>query len=95
MIRSLYDQLLAGRVGGLRRRIARSEGQALVEFALIVSLTSIVALGAISMTGSTVRDVLGNISGTVSGGQIGQTTTTGGTATTPTPPSGKKKKKKG
>ena len=92
MIRSFYDSL-AGRLEGIRRLVGRADGQALVEVALVVSLTSMLALGTISVTGSNVRAVLGTISGSVTAPQAGQTTTQ--TATTPTPPAGKKKKKKG
>jgi hypothetical protein len=82
MIRSFHDQL-ARRIDALHRLLGRSDGQALIEFALIIS-----------MTGSSVRAVLGSISGGVSGSQLGQTQTTGQTTTTtPAPPAGKKKKK--
>ena len=74
MIESLYNYLAAS-IGHVRSALSRAEGQALIEVALVVSLVSMVMLGTISMTGSNVRDVLGQISGSVSGTQAGATTT--------------------
>ena len=41
------------------------EGQALVEYALIVSLIAVVAIGALTLTGHSIRDMLLNISSDV------------------------------
>lgn len=75
MIRAL-NRHLATTLGDLRARFARAEGQSMIEVALILSLVSMVTLGTISMTGTSVKNVLGSISGSVSGIQTGPTTTT-------------------
>lgn len=87
MIGALHSYF-AAILGDLRRTLGRAEGQAMLEFAVIVSLVSMVTLGTIAMAGTSVRDVLGNISGSVSVTQAGTTTTTQA-------PAKAKKKKKG
>jgi pilus assembly protein Flp/PilA len=52
-------QLLAGRIQLARMRA--EEGQALVEYALIVSLIAVVAIAALTLTGHSIRDILNNI----------------------------------
>ena len=53
-------QLLAGRIQLAKMRA--EEGQALVEYALIVSLIAVVAIAALTLTGHSIRDMLTNIS---------------------------------
>ncbi len=45
----------------LRTRMGREEGQALVEYALIVSLISVVAIAALTLTGTNVVKILNSI----------------------------------
>jgi pilus assembly protein Flp/PilA len=43
----------------------REEGQALVEYALILALVSVVAVGSLTLLGTNVDGVLGGIAGSV------------------------------
>jgi pilus assembly protein Flp/PilA len=56
-------QLLAARIQLAKMRA--EEGQALVEYALIVSLIAVVAIAALTATGHSIRDMLTNISNDV------------------------------
>ena len=56
-------QLLAARMQLAKMRA--EEGQALVEYALIVSLIAVVAIAALTLTGHSIRDMLTNISNDV------------------------------
>jgi pilus assembly protein Flp/PilA len=56
-------QLLAGRIRLAKMRA--EEGQALVEYALIVSLIAVVAIAALTLTGHNIRDILNNIANDV------------------------------
>jgi len=53
--------------GSLRRRLrlAGEEGQTLIEYALIISLISVVAIGALSATGTNIIKILGHISNSI------------------------------
>jgi Flp pilus assembly pilin Flp len=55
-------QLLFGRLTlralELRRAAARQEGQALIEYALIISLIAVVAIGVLQTTGVNIRTLL-------------------------------------
>ena len=42
----------------LRLAVARSEGQALIEYALIISLIAVVAIAALSLTGVNIKSLL-------------------------------------
>jgi pilus assembly protein Flp/PilA len=44
---------------------SREEGQALVEYALILALVSVVAIGALQLLGTNVTGVLNNIAGQI------------------------------
>jgi pilus assembly protein Flp/PilA len=48
--------------GGMRDRLARQEGQALVEYALIISLIAVVAIAALQLTGNSITSIFNNIS---------------------------------
>ena len=56
-------QTLAARIQLAKMRA--EEGQALVEYALIVSLIAVVAIAALTLTGHSIRDMLTNISNDV------------------------------
>jgi pilus assembly protein Flp/PilA len=45
----------------IRARLGREEGQALVEYALIVSLIAVVAIVALQFTGKNVTSILSSI----------------------------------
>jgi pilus assembly protein Flp/PilA len=45
----------------IRARLGREEGQALVEYALIVSLIAVVAIAALSLTGTNIIKILSSI----------------------------------
>jgi pilus assembly protein Flp/PilA len=49
-------------LASLRIRLAREEGQALIEYALIVSLIAVIAIVALQVTGHSVADMLDSIS---------------------------------
>jgi Flp pilus assembly pilin Flp len=46
-------------------KMRAEEGQALIEYALIVSLISVIAIAALTLTGKSVRDMLNVISSDV------------------------------
>jgi len=56
-------QSLAARIQLAKMRA--EEGQALVEYALIVSLIAVVAIAALTLTGHSIRDMLTNIANDV------------------------------
>ena len=56
---------LAVAIADFRGTAEREEGQALVEYALILSLIAIVAIGALSATGTNVSSILNKIAGAV------------------------------
>lgn len=49
----------------LHRVTNRQEGQALIEYALIISLIALVAIGALSAVGTNVKGILNTIAGEV------------------------------
>jgi Flp pilus assembly pilin Flp len=59
---NLWALQLVGRVQSVRRE----EGQALVEYALILSLISVVAVAALKLIGTNVTAVLNKIAGDIS-----------------------------
>jgi pilus assembly protein Flp/PilA len=46
-------------------KMRSEEGQALVEYALIVSLIAVVAIAALTLTGHSIRDILNTIANDV------------------------------
>ena len=61
MLDSMYVKLLVA-YGDLRDRLAREDGQALVEYALIISLIAVVAIAALQLTGKSITGIFNNIS---------------------------------
>jgi pilus assembly protein Flp/PilA len=62
MWESVYNTVVVA-VAGLRRRVLdREEGQALVEYALIISLIAVVAIAALQLTGNSITSIFNNIS---------------------------------
>jgi Flp pilus assembly pilin Flp len=60
MLESMYMKLQLA-FAGLRPTARRQEGQALVEYALILSLVSIAAVVALKTTGTNIQTLLTNI----------------------------------
>jgi Flp pilus assembly pilin Flp len=62
-------QLLLGRLvvaaTDLRTARSRQEGQALIEYALIISLIAVVAIAALQLTGTNIKGLLNRIAGEV------------------------------
>jgi Flp pilus assembly pilin Flp len=56
-------QLIFGRLAPELRQ--RQQGQALIEYALIISLIALVAIAALRSTGTNIKGVLNTISGEV------------------------------
>jgi Flp pilus assembly pilin Flp len=50
---------------GLRSSVSRQEGQALIEYALIVSLIALVAIVALQTTGTNISKILNTIAGEI------------------------------
>jgi pilus assembly protein Flp/PilA len=48
------------------RELRRDEGQAMVEYALILALVSVVAIGALKLVGADIKSVFNNIDGKLS-----------------------------
>lgn len=78
------------------RGIAQEHGQALIEYALILSVIAIAALGTLSLTGQSASAMIDKISHAPAAGQTTElgTTTAVTTATTTTTPKKPKKPKK-
>jgi Flp pilus assembly pilin Flp len=49
----------------LRRRGSRQQGQALIEYALIISLVAVLAIVALQLTGTNIKSLLNKIAGEV------------------------------
>jgi Flp pilus assembly pilin Flp len=56
---------LASRALELRQMASRQQGQALIEYALIVSLVALAAIAALTMTGTHVSTLLNKVAGDV------------------------------
>ena len=87
MIYSIHHRALLA-IERTKSALARSEGQALIEYALIVSVVGMLALGGLSLAGSGVGDLAGRISNGVAGvvqpGATNQQQTTQTSTTAPT-----------
>jgi pilus assembly protein Flp/PilA len=58
------DQMLLAYIRGrcfIQKRLEREDGQALVEYALIISLIAVVAIAAVTLVGTNVKGLLSNI----------------------------------
>lgn len=64
MIYSIHHRTLLA-IERVRSALARSEGQALIEYALIISLIALVAITALQTTGTNVASILNTIAGEV------------------------------
>jgi Flp pilus assembly pilin Flp len=60
----LTSQLVLG-IHSARQRAARQEGQALIEYALIISMIALVAIIALQTTGTNLKGLLNKIAGDV------------------------------
>jgi pilus assembly protein Flp/PilA len=54
-----------GMLKSIRTRLGSEEGQALVEYTLIVSLIAVVCIGALTIAGQDLSDLIGSIAGQV------------------------------
>jgi pilus assembly protein Flp/PilA len=61
MFEPMYMRTLAT-YAGLRDRLAHEDGQALVEYALIIALIAVVAIAALQLTGNSITGIFNNIS---------------------------------
>ncbi|HXY82027.1 MAG TPA: Flp family type IVb pilin [Gaiellaceae bacterium] len=61
MLESMYMQLQLAFAGLRPTARRREEGQALVEYALILSLVSIAAIGALRLTGTNILTILNQV----------------------------------
>ena len=61
MLECMYMKLLVA-YGDLRDRLVRQEGQALVEYALIISLIAVETIAALQLTGNSIVKIFNNIS---------------------------------
>ena len=64
MLYSIHSRLAIALVD-LRSGAAREEGQALIEYALIISLIALVAITALQTTGTNIKGILNTIAGEV------------------------------
>jgi Flp pilus assembly pilin Flp len=62
MFQVMYTKLVLAAVDA-RSALRREDGQALVEYALIISLIAVVAIGALQLTGTRVTSLLNGIAG--------------------------------
>jgi Flp pilus assembly pilin Flp len=56
---------LALRALELRRSLSRQQGQALIEYALIVSLVALMAIASLKLAGTNISSILNKIAGEV------------------------------
>jgi Flp pilus assembly pilin Flp len=61
MIESMYTKLLVA-YSEMRGCLDREEGQALVEYALIISFVALLCIAALQLTGNSVTTIFNNIS---------------------------------
>ena len=64
MLYSIYQRTLLA-LADPRTALVRSQGQALIEYALIISLIAVVAIGALSLAGVNIKSLLTRIAGEV------------------------------
>jgi pilus assembly protein Flp/PilA len=64
MLHSIHSRLVVA-FAELKSRTSREEGQALIEYALILSLIALVAIGALTSTGTSIKSILSNIANAV------------------------------
>jgi Flp pilus assembly pilin Flp len=64
LLQSIYYRALLA-LGDPRSVLRRSEGQALIEYALIISLIAVVAIAALQLAGVNVKGLLNRIAGEV------------------------------
>jgi Flp pilus assembly pilin Flp len=60
----ITGHLLAGALD-VRKAPSRQDGQALIEYALIISLIAVVAIAALQLTGTHIKGLLNGIAGEV------------------------------
>jgi pilus assembly protein Flp/PilA len=61
----MFDNLMASIFSAFANAREREEGQALVEYALILALVSVVSVAALTLLGGNISNVLNSIAGSV------------------------------
>jgi pilus assembly protein Flp/PilA len=61
----MFENLMASIYSAFANAREREEGQALVEYALILALVSIVSVAALTLLGTNIQGVLNSIAGSV------------------------------
>ena len=64
MLYSIHSRLALA-LADLKASVKRDEGQALIEYALIISLIALVAIVALNTTGTNISKILNTIAGEV------------------------------
>jgi len=65
VLRSVYRSRLPMTTSGRQAILARAEGQALIEYALIVSLIALIAIASLRLAGTNISGILHTIAGEV------------------------------
>jgi pilus assembly protein Flp/PilA len=61
----MFETIMASIYNAVASVRDREEGQALVEYALILALVSVVAIGALQLLGGNITAVLNNVAGQI------------------------------
>jgi Flp pilus assembly pilin Flp len=65
VLQRLYRSRLSAAARSRQSLLLRAEGQALIEYALIVSLIALIAIASLKLTGTNISKILNTISGEV------------------------------
>jgi Flp pilus assembly pilin Flp len=65
VLQTLYRLGVLAATRGREPVLRRAEGQALIEYALIISMIALIAIAALSLTGTNVSNLLHKIAGEV------------------------------
>ena len=63
----MFETIMASILNAFASVRNREEGQALVEYALILALVSVVAVGALTLLGGNITTLINNVAGSVAG----------------------------
>ena len=65
VLQQLYRLTLSAAARSRQSLLLRAEGQALIEYALIVSLIALIAIASLKLTGTNISKILNTIAGEV------------------------------
>jgi Flp pilus assembly pilin Flp len=65
VLQRLYRSRLSAAARSRQSLLLRAEGQALIEYALIVSLIALIAIASLKLTGTNISKILNTIAGEV------------------------------